>query len=214
MQTTSSKYPLAAQAVNTSYVDNCLTGEDTIPAAIELRSQPSNLFTEGGFLLRKWNCSELAVLDNLLSDLKDLGATQKFQEITQEQYTKTLGIEWNSNSDQFQLTISKLPDLNGITKQQLVSDIAKTFDVLGWFSPTLIKAKILLQRVWEHRIDWDDKVPLPIHNDWLQWRTELHLLSEKSIPRSYFDKCTRVTSFELHGFSDASENAYAAVVYL
>ena len=125
------------------------------------------------------------MLDNLPSDLKDLGATQKFQEITQEQYTKTLGIEWNSNSDQFRLTISKLPDLNSITKRQLVSDIAKTFDVLGWFSPTLIKAKILFQRVWEHRIDWDDKVPLPIHNDWLQWRTELHVLSEKSIPRSY-----------------------------
>jgi len=98
----SSKYPLAAQAVNTSfYVDDCLTGEDTIPAAIELRSQLSNLFTEGSFLLRKWNCSEPAVLDNLPSDLKDLGATQKFQEVTQEQYTKTLGIEWNSNSDQF-----------------------------------------------------------------------------------------------------------------
>ena len=49
-----------------------------------------------------------------------------------------------------------------ITKRQLVSEIAKTFDVLGWFSPTLIKAKILLQHVWEHRIDWDDTVPLPI----------------------------------------------------
>ena len=75
----SSKYPLAAQAVKKSfYVDDCLTGEDTVPAAIELQSQLSNLFTEGGFLLRKWNASEPAVLDNLPSDLKDLGATQKF----------------------------------------------------------------------------------------------------------------------------------------
>ena len=68
--------------------------------------------------------------------------------------------------------------------------------------------------MWEHRIDWDDTVPLPIHNDWLQWRMELHLLSEKSIPRCYFDKSTQIISFELHGFSDASEHAYAAVVYL
>lgn len=31
----------------------------------------------------------------------------------------------------------------------LVSDIAKTFDVLGWFSPTIVKVKILLQRLWK-----------------------------------------------------------------
>ena len=68
--------------------------------------------------------------------------------------------------------------------------------------------------MWEHRIDWDDTVPLPIHNDWLQWRTELHRLSGKSIPRCYFDKSTQIISFELHGFSDASEHAYAAIVYL
>lgn len=113
----SSKYPLAAQAVKKSfYVDDCLTGEDTVPAAIELQSQLSNLFTEGGFLFRKWNASEPAVLDNLPFDLKDLGTAQKFQETTPDQYTKTLGIEWNSQSDQFRLTISKLPDLNSITK--------------------------------------------------------------------------------------------------
>ena len=193
-------------------MNDCLTGEDTIPAAIELQSQLSDPFNVGGFLLWKWNTSESPVLD-LPSDLKDLGAIQKFHETTPEQYTKTLGIEWNSKSDQFRLTISELPDLSHLTKRQLVSDAARTFDVFGWFSPTLIKAKIL-QRVWEGRIDWDDPVPLPIREDWLHWRTELHLLSMKFIPRCYFDKSTQVTSFELHGFSDASEHAHAAAVYL
>ena len=112
----SSKYLLAVQAVKKSlYVDECLTGEDTVPAAIELQSQLSNLFTEGGFFLQKWNASESTVLDNLPSDLKDLGATQKFQETTHDQYTKTLGIEWNSQPDQFRLTISKLPYLDSIS---------------------------------------------------------------------------------------------------
>ena len=31
-----------------------------------------------------------------------------------------------------------------ITKRALVSDIAKTYDILGWFSPAIIKVKILL----------------------------------------------------------------------
>ena len=37
-------------------------------------------------------------------------------------------------------------------------DIAKTFDVLGWFAPVTIVVKILLQRVWEEKVDWDDCV--------------------------------------------------------
>ena len=39
-------------------------------------------------------------------------------------------------------------------------------------------------------------------------------MSAKRIPRWYFNKTTYVSLLELHGFSDASEQAYAAVVYL
>ena len=54
--------------------------------------------------------------------------------------TKTLGLEWNTKSDEFCLTVNKVPppDPCRVTKRALVSDIAKTFDVLGWFSPTII----------------------------------------------------------------------------
>ena len=39
-------------------------------------------------------------------------------------------------------------------------------------------------------------------------------LSEKQIPRCYFDKCSEIISIQLHGFCDASEKAYAGVVYI
>ena len=125
-----------------------------------------------------------------------------------------MGIEWNSLSDHFLLTVSELSPLDGLTKRILVSDVAKTFDVLGWFSPSTIKVKILLQRLWECKIDWDEPVPVPIRDAWLRWRSELHILSTKLIPRYYFSKNACVQSVELHGFSDASEEAYAAIVYL
>ena len=41
----------------------------------------------------------------------------------------------------------------------IVSDVAKVFDVLGWFSPVTIEMKILLQRLWEIKLDWDDPIP-------------------------------------------------------
>ena len=101
-----------------------------------------------------------------------------------------------------------------MTKRALVSDIAKTFDILGWFSPSTIKAKILLQQVWETKIGWDDSLPQAIHQSWRQWRSEVHLLTERHIPRCYYPKNADIDSLELHGFCDASENAYAGVVYL
>lgn len=41
----------------------------------------------------------------------------------------------------------------------VVSDVAKIFDVLGWFAATTISMKILLQRLWELKIEWDEPVP-------------------------------------------------------
>ncbi len=78
-------------------------------------------------VLRSKNCTTNAMLDA-------------------DHYTKTLGIEWNSQTDHFRLTVSK-PSESNITKRALVSDIAKTFDVFGRFSPSTIKIKILLQQL-------------------------------------------------------------------
>lgn len=54
-------------------------------------------------------------------------------------YTTTLGVQWNSVIDHFRLAVAGLPPLESVTKRMLVSDVAKTFDVLGWFSPAIIK---------------------------------------------------------------------------
>lgn len=56
-------------------------------------------------------------------------------------YTRTLGLEWNVTTDQFQLTVSGLTSVENLTKQILVSDVAKVFDVLGWFAPAIVAMK-------------------------------------------------------------------------
>jgi hypothetical protein len=130
-------------------------------------------------------------------------------------YTKTLGIEWNTNDDSFRLTIADPSNHSKpVTKRLLTSDVAKTFDVLGWFSPTIIKAKILLQELWECRIDRDEAVPDDVWEIWWQWRSELPLLSDKHLLRCCFPKGVQKKSVQLRGFCDASETAFAAVVYL
>ena len=207
------EYPQAAVAVEKSfYVDDGLTGANSIEEAIELQKQLQDLFSKGGFLLRKWNSNQPAVLQHISSELKEIYSTQALP--GPDDYTKTLGIKWNTTTDHFHLTITDLPSVDCVTKRALVSDVAKTFDVLGWFSPTTIKVKILMQRLWELKIDWDDLLPPDIRDVWLQWRSELKLLSGKHLRRSYFPDAVDVVAVELHGFCDASERAYAGVIYL
>ena len=38
----------------------------------------------------------------------------------------------------FRLKVAELPPIDSVTKRFLISDVAKTFDILGWFSPCTI----------------------------------------------------------------------------
>ena len=103
-----SRYPLAARVVDESfYVDDGLTGADTVDEAIELHDQLQSLFSKGGFLLRKWNSSEPRVLQHIEPELRDSRSIHPMPD--PKEYTKTLGIEWNAGLDHFRTTISDSP---------------------------------------------------------------------------------------------------------
>lgn len=176
----SPRVPLAARAIQKSfYDDDCLTGADDVQTASALQQQLQELFTQGGFLLRKWSSSEPSILQCISPELRE---AQEIHPISNENgYTRMLGLEWNVTTDQFQLTVSGLPSVENLTKRILVSDMAKVFDVLGWFAPAIVAMKILLQKVWELGVDWDDAVPKTIQDAWAQWRSELLILSTRPI---------------------------------
>ena len=142
-----SKYSLAAAVVEKSfYIDDCLTGAETVEEAIKLQTELQELFAEAQFTLRKWKSSAPAALQHVKPDLREDHFLHSLPDSAN--YSKTLGVEWNSEEDVFRIAITDTPVPHSATKQQISSDIAKTFDVMGWFSPSVIKAKILLQRIW------------------------------------------------------------------
>ena len=135
-------YPLAAKAVEDSfYVDDGLAGADCCKEATQLYQQLQCLFEKGGFLLRKWSSSKVEHIDPSLCDQHSLHTFSG-----DDEYTKTLGVEWNSSHDHFRLVITELTPQE-LTKRNLTSEIAKVFDVLGWIAPVTVKAKIMLQRL-------------------------------------------------------------------
>ena len=136
-------------------------------------------------------------------------------EITEiSSFTKVLGVEWNSRTDSFRPMVSSITSVGEFTKWELVSDIARLYDVLGWCSPTIVLANILLQRAWEEGRDWDKPVSCQIRKAREKWRKQLPSLRGHLIPHNYFPKQSMIVSRQLHGFSDASESAYAGSIYL
>ena len=208
------QFPLAAQAVKEAfYVDDGLTGADNTVEAIHLREELQQLFNKGHFTLRKWNSSDPTVLKSIPAELRDAQDVLCISEFEHNSAT-TLGVKWDAKSDVFHIQISKPPEQTRLTKRQLLSDISKVFDVLGWYAPSTILMKILLQETWESNVGWDDMVSDGIMETWQCWRSELDMVSNKSIPRCYHPKDRCIVKRELLGFCDASEKAYAGVIYL
>ena len=74
------------------YVDDCLTGADSVEEGIELHQQLQESFLEAVFLLRKWNSSSPAVLKAIAEELRDSQTSLNISN-SDDTYTKTLGIE-------------------------------------------------------------------------------------------------------------------------
>ena len=68
---------------------------------------------------------------------------------------------------------------------------------------------MILQEFWLHKLRWDDPLPPQLTSHWYSIREDLTRLARLSIPRWFNTYSNSVV--ELHGFSDASQLAMAAV---
>ena len=73
--------------------------------------------------------------------------------------------------------------------------------------------KLLMQQLWNPNLGWDAPLSDELMIQHKSWREELGLLKDWELPRCYFAP-EPTQSVVLHGFSDASEKAYGAVVYI
>ena len=81
------EYPEAAEVVRKSrYVDDFLTGAEDPESALTLYRQLTELFSLGGFLLRKWNSNDPSVLQKIPPDMRDSKKVQVFSEV--DDYSK------------------------------------------------------------------------------------------------------------------------------
>ena len=78
-----------------------------------------------------------------------------------------------------------------------------------------MRAKILLQEIWQTKLTWDEPLPDMIKDRWTAILADLRELPNLLIPRLYFPPSQTGTHIDnLFVFADASTKAYGAIVYL
>lgn len=192
------------------YVDDVMTGAETIEEARQLQQELIELTHRGAFHLRKWSANH----PGILRDIPREDIVEDCFEINQEATVKTLGLIWNPIQDTFQFSINK-PKMNiNATKRSILSAIGKIFDPLGLIGPVIVVAKLIMQKLWSCHTGWDEEVPDELLRQWNHFHETLPLLSQLRVPRAIRNTDQILTSLELHGFCDASEAAYGACIYL
>ncbi|GFS70638.1 DUF1758 domain-containing protein [Trichonephila clavipes] len=150
-------FPLGSSVVMSDmYIDDVLTGSETLLEAKELKNQLIIIFAKGGMVLHKWCGNSTELIE--VSENYDFSDSSEI---------KVLGVYWNPKDDCFSFRMIK--------------------------------------------INWTDLLPDTINRERRQFVESLQVVNDININRCIVVEQPEV--IELHGFSDASQSAYGAVVY-
>ena len=204
-------YSLAAKAVlEHCYMDDLMPSVPTVDKAKETRRQLTELGDQAGFHIRKWVSNDVDVI----ADIKEEDRASEIDlEKRELPTTKTLGVLWSATDDKFFFRHSLQLDGFEFTKRNVLKKTAIVYNPLGFLSPYIIRSKLLMQKAWLEAGTWDDLLPEHHQQEWIKWFQELNDLELVKIPRCLKDPVAKVVELSIHTFTDASESAYAAVVY-
>ncbi|XP_049886269.1 uncharacterized protein LOC126380933 isoform X1 [Pectinophora gossypiella] len=184
------------------YMDDMLTGADSDVELAHVLNQVTSVLNSACLPLHKYrtNCPHI-FNDETMTESLNLN-----------KQSSVLGLGWTPDTDTLNFSININKNTDKITKRVILSNTCKIFDPLGLLSPCTVTLKILLQKLWQLKLGWDEVVPNDINKIWNKMITDLELLLSVSVPRHAL--CVAPTVCELHCFVDASKDAYAACAYL
>jgi hypothetical protein len=190
-------------------VDDLTTGTDEIDVALSMQQDLINMLRKGGFTLRKWSTNHPALLNNLAPEDVERNLLLNFGN---ESVIKVLGLLWNSTTDKLMFCMPTNQD-PAFTKRSLLRVIASIYNPLGPLSPSTIQCKMFLQQLWKLKVIWDEPLPSELQEQWQGLQRNLRSIQSIQIDRLVISK-QKLKEMELHGFSDASEGAYGACIYI
>lgn len=131
-----------------------------------------------GFSLRKWISNERGILE----ETSENSRKEISHFICDDKVTKTLGLLWNSESDTFHYTVNNKKQ-DCVSKRIILLTVNQIYDPLGLIDPVVIKAKIILQQLWQLKLNLDETISASLHSIWFQFYNQIQHLNEIKVPR-------------------------------
>jgi Pao retrotransposon peptidase/Family of unknown function (DUF5641)/Protein of unknown function (DUF1759)/Putative peptidase (DUF1758)/Integrase zinc binding domain len=196
----------AAIIKNSIYVDDLLVGFNSIEEGRKIRDHIRYIFASAGMKLCKWSSNSPELLIGLPEP--DVEASPDDDD---NNIVKALGICCELTSDCFTYNL-KSPSEGPVTKARVLSEIASVYDPIGWIGPVVLKGKLFMKQLWLNNLGWKELLSDEEREEWSNYRQNLPCLRDIKIKRHCI--VSNPEQVELHGFCDASIEAYGACVYL
>ena len=203
------------------YVDDGLASLPTAQQAIALVTATQAMLRTANLRLHKIVSNSIEVMEAF--PVEDRGKGVRDLDLYRDSLPaqRSLGVFWDLKNDSFTFQVT-LPD-KPFTRRGVLSIINSIYDPLGLAVPVLLEGRLLLQKLVimgksknnDKPLGWDDPLPDTLLTQWQRWRNSLTDLERVSVPRCYYPVgFGTIVRREVHAFSDASEGAIGAAVYL
>ena len=229
-------HPEVVQLLKQSiYVDDVVCGADGEHEAYTVYARSKEILSHACFNLRKFttNAPSLQTLvDSQEAPQRTLPGAKLKAQVTETYVEATLplgttkhptdqkvvGVRWNVSLDQLLFSLDTVLDESTAvkpTKRVVISLIGRIYDPLGFLSPVTVRFKILMQELCKSKQGWDQPLSGELLIKWTRLIDQLKEAPPITLPRCCLQgPRSESRVYRLHGFCDASNVAYAAVVYL
>ena len=196
--------PVSRDMKSNLYVDNVISGGATEDEVVNYYREARSIMSGANMNLRSWSSNSVKL--NMIATEDSVN--------DDSQSVNVLGIRWNPTTDELSLAVKSTISTHDhlVTKREVLQNLSKIFDPLGFAAPVVIRAKILMQQLWLCKVGWDEPLQEELLKGWLEIASDLKAVRGFSVKRCYFS--TSADQPVLHSFADASLKAYGAVVFL